>query len=94
MQERRWAIVQLMGHMAIAGEVEHVEAGNRLRVKVPAVDEFPAYEVEYGPGAVFEVRWCSEEAARQAAAYLKRASLPFYARDDYALPGPNPDLPF
>ncbi|MCW4114776.1 hypothetical protein NPA31_007340 [Aurantimonas sp. MSK8Z-1] len=63
-----WAVLELMGHRRRAGFVKAVEiaGGKLLRIDIPlegvdAVTEF------YGTSAVYALRPCSEQVARDAA---------------------------
>lgn len=83
-----WAIVELMGHRVIAGQVSEAAqyGAAQLRVDVPgplvgniAVTQF------YGGSAIYSLTPCTEEAARQV--LENRHSLPEPVR--LALPMPD-----
>jgi hypothetical protein len=68
-----WAIVELMGHNVIAGQVaEQTIAGAAfLRVDVPALDDSqPGFTKFYGGAAIYAITPTTEEVARQAASRL------------------------
>jgi hypothetical protein len=58
-----WAVVELMGHQRIAGQVteQSVAGVQMLKVDVPAVGEVPAYTRFLGGGAIYAINPVDEE---------------------------------
>jgi hypothetical protein len=75
-----WAIVDLFGHTRIAGRVsEHVLGGcSFVRVDVPAFDDTPEFTELYGQGAIYAIRFVSEEIARGMARSLQKRPVSMY----------------
>jgi rubrerythrin len=73
-----WAIVELMGHRRLAGQVSQAEQYGAvfLRLDVPGPDGNVATQF-YGGGAVYCLTPCSEEAARAVA--LREQPAPVHA---------------
>lgn len=69
MDEEKWAIVELMGHMRFAGSIRR---GQLLEISVPETPSNPAFTKEVGWGAVFGITPCSESVARRAAEVINR----------------------
>jgi len=67
-----WAIVELMGHNVIAGQVaEQTIAGAAfLRVDVPGLEGQPGFTKLFGGAAIYAITPTTEEMARQAAGRL------------------------
>lgn len=88
-----WAIVELMGHNAIAGEVsEQAIAGAAfLRVDVPEVEGSPAFTKFYSGSAVYAITPTDEGTARRAAAHLAVRPVSVWVVPDgrRALPSPT-----
>lgn len=69
----RWAVLDLMGHRAIAGAVSYDQVGDvrLVRVDVPEVTtaehHIPAHTRSLGAQAIFSIAWCDEAAAVAAA---------------------------
>lgn len=63
-----WAIIELFGHVKIAGQVSEQTIGGQgfVRVDVPEQDGYPAFTRFYGSGAVYSISPVSEEVARLA----------------------------
>lgn len=85
-----WAIVELMGHIQMAGLVTIMPDGLRL-IEVPAVPEgralynehaIPAHTCEVGPGAIFRLTYCDESLARRAAAQFRHDPVPWAIRQE------------
>ncbi|MGB0747166.1 MAG: hypothetical protein ACPGO3_00325 [Magnetospiraceae bacterium] len=70
-----WAIVELMGHRVIAGQVQEVSqfGCSMLRVDVPGTDGIVASQF-YGGNAIYCLTPCDETAARGV--LERRYSLP------------------
>jgi len=60
-----WALVELMGHRQRAGFVKDVEmfGGKLLRIDIPVAPDATVTEF-YGCSAIYALRPCSEEVAR------------------------------
>ncbi len=82
-----WAILELMGHRQRAGQVREVEmaGGRMLRLDIPVQAEagMPATVTEfYSAAALYALRPCSEELARNFAAERDpRPARPVHYRD-------------
>lgn len=79
-----WAILELMDHRQRAGQVREVKlAGTKvLRIDIPTSDFLTPEVTEfYGGAAIYALRPCSEEVAREAASY---ANILPAKRADYA----------
>lgn len=75
-----WAIVELFGHVKMAGKVsEQVVAGaTMLRLDVPQTDEGPGFTRFYGAGAVYSITPTEESIALQAVAVLRARPVTVY----------------
>lgn len=64
-----WAIVELMGHGVIAGEVSKVEpfGSPMLQVDVPSVGDQPGFSKLFNPSAIYSIVYVEEGIARSAA---------------------------
>lgn len=80
-----YAIVELFGHLKIAGLVTEAVIGgcSLIRVDVPAVGEQPAYTRYFGQGAIYSLTPVSEEIARSALEYIRPRPV-----ETYMLPAP------
>ena len=69
--EYEWAIVEIMGYHRCAGRIFEVErfGAKLLRVDIPIGDDVWATEF-FGGSAIYRIRHCSEEIARQTATSL------------------------
>ena len=67
-----WAIVELLGHQKIAGQVsEQPLAGtNMLRIDVPETKSNPAFTRLVGGSAIYAINPCSEDVAKYVAENL------------------------
>lgn len=62
-----WAVVELFGHVRLAGRVsEQVIAGQGfIRVDVPVEEDSPeTFTRLFGPGAIYSINPCAEQIAR------------------------------
>lgn len=66
-----WAVVEIMGYHRCAGRIFEVErfGAKLLRVDIPVADDGWVTEF-FGGSAIYRVRPCSEEIARQTASSL------------------------
>lgn len=64
-----WAVVEIMGHVRIAGQVreETVFGAALIRVDVPAIDGHPAFTRFYHPQALYSLCPTDETTARAVA---------------------------
>lgn len=71
--ESNYAIVELMGHKVVAGQVsKSVLLGPpMLRIDVPATSAYPEFTQFYGESALYCVTFVSEEVARLTAEQTK-----------------------
>lgn len=60
-----WAIVEIMGHIKVAGMCTTQNFGNTvmLRVDIPETDQHPAHTQMYGMGSIFSIKPCDEQTA-------------------------------
>ena len=60
-----WAVVEIMGHIRLAGRVreETVFGQAMVRVDIPAVDEYPESTRYFSPTALFSLSPCDEATA-------------------------------
>lgn len=88
----QWAIVELMGHVRLAGLVSEEEHfGAKLgRIEIPG-PEGQAVTQYFGGGSVYRITPCSEEIARAVAA--RSAAAPVHAWEMRALPASDPHSP-
>ncbi len=68
-----WAIIELMGHNVLAGQVSEVEAlGVTLaRIDVPEADGRAAFTQFVGGTAIYRITPCDEQTAREALARMQ-----------------------
>ncbi len=77
---KQWAIVELFGHKTIAGAVtKDTSVFPLLRIDVPATSQYPAFTAEYGPAAIYGIRYVSEAVAQQVAEAIKENPVTIYA---------------
>lgn len=94
-----WAVIELFGHSTEVGMVttEYFGTAAMWRVEVPAVNGHPSRTRFIGPGAVYALNPCSEEAARRM---LERTVMPISpagmrpALQTTELDGDDEELPF
>jgi len=97
--EPTWAIVELMGHQVISGQItEVVVAGAAmLRVDVPGIpadlhhEEVPAYTRFMGTSALYSIIPTDEASARHAAAHLRVRPVSPYTIPTRAIAAPKDD---
>lgn len=73
-----WAVVEIMGHVSIAGKViEETIAGTQfLRVDVPKTSRREPFTKYYGPSAIYSITPTDEATATAAAEYFNQAAVP------------------
>lgn len=78
-----WAIVELMGHVTLAGLVkeEEIASSKLLRIDIPECGDEPAHTRFFGAGAIYCMTPVTEEVAR--AVLARNRSKPAFA---YGLP--------
>ncbi|OZI09971.1 hypothetical protein BWI93_01115 [Siphonobacter sp. BAB-5385] len=72
-----WAVVELMGHAKIAGEVSEA-SGGMIRVDVPETPTDPSFTRIFNPSAIYCINPVSEDFARNAAELLKERPVHIY----------------
>lgn len=79
----QWAIVELMGHKVVAGQVSKSEMLGKpmLRVDVPATSSYPEFTQFYGGDAIYCVTFVSEEVARLTTEQAKINPVSVYVPD-------------
>ena len=90
-----FALVELFGHVRIAGRVsEQVIAGQGfVRVDVPETKKLAAFTRLFGPGAIYSITPISEEMARALAESIYQPEIvPMTPRKQ--LSEPADDVPF
>lgn len=72
-----WALVELMGHLKIAGKCTEIKFGNNsmLRIDVPAIDPLPAFSKIVSVTAVYAINPMTEPEATEYAKNLKSTPL-------------------
>lgn len=80
---KAWAIVELMGHRRLAGEVSQSTMFGvpLLRIDIPAVGDLPANTQMYGASAVYCVSIVDEAVARAAAQSLQASPIAAFNMD-------------
>ncbi len=65
-----WAILELMGHVKLAGHITEVElgGGKLMRIDIPPVPPCEGFTKFFGVGAIYSMTPVSEEVARGVAA--------------------------
>jgi len=81
-----WAVVELMGHVKIAGQVsEETHFGTVLgRLDIPEIGDKLALTIFFGGSSIFRITPCTEEVARLV--LQQNAQAPIVA---YQLPRPK-----
>lgn len=85
----QWAIVELFGHVKLAGRVTEEDVFGRTlgRIDIPTLDG--GFVTQYfGGGSIYRLTPCSEEAARQVA---RGAGTPKIYRLELTAPPQPPD---
>lgn len=94
-----WAIVELMGHLKLAGHVseQNVAGAALLRVDVPPANGLAEFTRFFGAGSIYSLTPVSEEVARAVASTLNAAPISVYELPESirqklrtALPAPSP----
>lgn len=77
---REWAILELMGHRRMAGEVseQSIGGGMLLRIDVPATEEQAAFTQYYGTQAIYCLTPTTEDVARKVAEHSHMAPVNHY----------------
>lgn len=75
-----WAIVELFGHVKIAGLVSEqpIAGATFVRVDVPEVEGLSSYTKFYGSGAIYAITPVTEAIAMAAAGYHRAAPVSPY----------------
>lgn len=72
-----WAVVEIMGHVRIAGRVreETLFGAAMIRVDVPAVEGHPAFTRFYHPQALYSLCPCDETTALAVAQHQRHPPI-------------------
>ena len=78
-----WGIIDLFGHVKIAGQIGDYALGGEsfVRVDVPAVEEIPAHTRLFGKGAIYSISFTGQEIAEAAARRLRSTPVSVYDFD-------------
>lgn len=90
-----WAIVELFGHVRLAGIVSEAEqyGAKMLRVEVPEVDGAPGFTTFKGGSALYAVTPTTEEIARHIVRQQRPAPVsPYELPQRKALPASDADV--
>lgn len=81
-----WCIVELFGHVTLAGYVSEQAIGGAsfIRLDVPAVNGQAEFTKLLGAGAIYSITPTSEEVARSAIEHIRARPV-----NVYYLPGPK-----
>lgn len=84
-----WAIVEIMGHVTMAGRVTEQAIGGQsfIRIDVPESDYQQAFTRFYGPGAIYSITPVDEETGRLAVRNLRQAPITVYGLPRQLPPG-------
>jgi hypothetical protein len=84
-----WAIVEIMGHVTMAGRVTEQAIGGQsfIRIDVPEVGNQQAFTRFYGPGAIYSITPVDEETGRVAVANLRQEPITVYGLPRQLPPG-------
>ena len=80
-----WAIVEIMGHVKLAGMATTQVFGSTvmLRVDVPETEQQPAHTQYYGMGSIYSLKPCDEQVARLHANVLNVSPITDYRVQSY-----------
>lgn len=83
-----WAIVEIMGHVTMAGRVTEQAIGGQgfIRVDVPESGKQAAFTRFYGPGAIYSITPVDEQTGRLAVANLRQEPITIYGLAARQLP--------
>lgn len=75
-----WGIVELFGHVRLAGRVSEVErfGGKLLRLEIPKPDGNWLITQDIGPGALYRISYVTEATARLVAQHHQPAPVHRY----------------
>lgn len=74
-----WAIVELMGHNTLAGEVTpSADFSGLIQIDVPTTEKIPAFSKIVNPSAVYAINPVTEETARIKAENLAATPIQLY----------------
>ena len=84
----QWCIVELFGHVTLAGRVTEQTIGGCafIRLDVPEVDGQAAFTKLLGQGAIYSITPVSEEVAQHAISHIRARPVSVYY-----LPAPTDD---
>ena len=88
-----WGIVEIMGHLTIAGQITEQSIGgvNMLRVDVPAVNGLDGYTKFFGGSSIYAITPTDEDTARAAAAGLRQRPIEVWKLNLPQLAPPAPE---
>lgn len=69
--EKFWAIVELFGHVVLAGQVSKCEIGDFVQINIPDCDSVPSWTKMVNPKAIYAITPTTEEVARAKAENIK-----------------------
>lgn len=83
-QSSFWAVVEVMGHKTLAGEVHAIELAGHgyLRIEIPATRSVSAWSKIVSPGAIYAITPVDEQVARSTAEQLQEKPLTIYNAGD------------
>jgi hypothetical protein len=86
-----WAILELMGHRRLGGQVKQVEqyGAAMVRIDVPAVEDHAAFTQFYGGGSIYSVTPTTEEIAHYVANLVRAAPVSRFEMPSPAWPEPG-----
>jgi hypothetical protein len=84
-----WAIVEIMGHVTMAGRVTEQAIGGQsfIRIDVPEIGNQQAFTRFYGSGAIYSITPVDEETGRLAVANLRQEPITVYGLPRQLPPG-------
>lgn len=93
-QVDEWGIVELFGHVRLAGRVSEIErfGGKMLRLDIPKPDGGWAATQFVGHAALYRVTPTTEDIARASAAHLQPEPMQRWELEP-PIPPPSPDMP-
>jgi len=88
-----WALVEIMGHLRLAGRVTEQAIGgaNFVRVDIPAVGDQQPFTRLFGASAIYSITLVDEETARLVAAQYRAAPMDEWSARRFlqSLPAPE-----
>lgn len=77
---RSWGLLELMGHLRVAGELSEQTIGgcSFMRVDVPQVGDIAPHTRYFAPGSIYGMTPMGEATARKLANYLRSTPVNAY----------------